>query len=752
MTDEEFLKQLREAFSTEADEHLQAITSGLLEIEKSPPGHRRGEIVETIFREAHSLKGAAHAVNRSDIESVCQAIEGIFSRWKRDSGSVASANFDLLNRANDLVTRLLRMPDVVTAGAERAEITNMVRDLNSATAPAALPAAAPATAAPAPAPPAPEPEPPPGAEISAPQIAETVRIPMAKMDALLLRAEEMIAVKLTSNRNAAELRGLGGVLEAWRKEWGKVRGIVRDGLAGENPAARAKLAGFLEWNESYMHSVEKRLTALAGVAAHDERSTGVLIDDLLADAKRLVMLPFATLLDLFPKLVRDLSRSEGKEIDLVVHGRDVEIDKRILQEMKDPLVHLVRNAIGHGTEKPPARGAAGKPSRGSLTLAVSQLDGSKVEITIADDGAGIDAEKVKASAVRAGILAAEDAATLSHHAALALIFESGVSTSPILTELSGRGLGMAIVREKVEKLGGQISIETERGVCTVFRIVLPVTLATFKGVLVSACGQSFVVPVAKIDRIARVRREDIRTVENRETIVLGGQAVALARLDEVLGLPMRAEAGSFAEVLVLGAAEKRIGFVVDAVLGEQEVLVKSIGKPLVRVRNVSGATILASGTPVIILNTADLLKSAVRAAGAGGSHSARTAEAAVEKRALSILVVDDSVTSRMLLKNIIESAGYSVTTAIDGVEGLTALKSRDFDLLVSDVEMPRMDGFSLTANVRADKKLADLPVILVTALGSREHQERGVDAGANAYIVKGSFDQSNLLEVIRKLI
>jgi two-component system chemotaxis sensor kinase CheA len=464
------------------------------------------------------------------------------------------------------------------------------------------------------------------------------------------------------------------------------------------------------------------------------------------------MLPFATLLDLFPKLVRDLSRAQSKEVTLSLRGREVEIDKRILQEMKDPLIHLVRNSIDHGIEKPAARAAAHKPASGTLTLAVSQLDGSKVEIVLADDGAGIDVEKVKASAVRAGALSEEDAGALSEQAALALIFNSGISTSPIITEISGRGLGMAIVHEKVEKLGGQIGIEAARGVGTTFRIVLPVTLATFKGILVSAGGQSFVIPTAKIERIARVRREDIRTVENRETIALDGQAVALARLDEVLALPPRAEEGGFAEVVVLGSAEKRIGFVVEAVLSEQEVLVKSIGKPLVRVRNVAGATILGSGRPAVILNTADLLKSAVNLAGAGGARTARAAETAEEKRVRNILVVDDSVTSRMLLKNILESSGYSVVTAIDGVDALTALKSREFDLLVSDVEMPRMDGFDLTAKVRADKELAELPVVLVTALGSREHQERGIDVGANAYIVKSSFDQSNLLDVIRKLI
>jgi two-component system chemotaxis sensor kinase CheA len=752
MTDEDFLRKLREAFAAEAVEHLQAITSGLLALERSPPAARKKEIVETVFRAAHSLKGAARAVSRSDVESLCQPLESVFSQWKQRDLAAAPETFDLLNGAIDLLGRLLRLPEAFTGGADRAEINEMVRQLGVST---HATASVPRTAAAPPEPPqllppAKEADPHPVAGIDAPHIAETVRIPMAKMDRLLRHAEEMIAVKLTATRRAAELRGLGEVFHGWRQEWAKVRGLTRTGLAEQSPATLGKLAAFLEWNEGYMRAGEKRLLGLTKEAEQDERNIAALVDNLLEDAKRLVMLPFGTLFDLVPKLVRDLSRSQGKSLDLVLHGREVEIDKRILQEMKDPLIHLVRNSLDHGIEKPADRVAAGKSPKGTLTLAVAQLDGSKVEITITDDGGGIDVEKVKASAVKAGTIAADEAQTIDEQTALALVFGSGVSTSGIITEISGRGLGMAIVREKVEKLGGQIAIETKRGAGTTFRIVLPVTLATFKGILVSAGGQTFVLPTARIERIKRVRRDDVLTVENRETFSFEGRALALARLEEVLELPTRPAAGEFLEVVVLGPPERRIGFAVEAVLTEQEVLVKVIGHPLLRVRNIAGATILGSGTPALILNTSDLLKSAIRLASAPQAPRAAVADEAARARA--ILVADDSVTSRMLLKNILESAGYRVTTAIDGLDALTALKAGEFDLLVSDVEMPRLDGFELTAKVRADPKLAELPVVLVTALGSREHQERGIEVGANAYIVKSSFDQGNLLGVLRKLV
>jgi two-component system chemotaxis sensor kinase CheA len=476
------------------------------------------------------------------------------------------------------------------------------------------------------------------------------------------------------------------------------------------------------------------------------------VDDLLEDAKKLVMLPFATLLDMFPKLVRDLARDEGKEVKLVLRGREIEIDKRILEEMKDPLIHLVRNSIDHGIEIPAKRTAAGKVAQGSLTISVAQRQGGKVEIVVLDDGAGIDAPRVRASAMKTGLLSPEDAAQVDDNAALQFIFHSGVSTSPLITEISGRGLGMAIVRDTVKKLGGQLTVGSRAGIGTSFRMLLPVTLAAFKGVLVEAGGQTFVIPTASIDRIVRVKREEIHTVEARTTITMDGHTVALAWLDAVLEFSRKKRSNDgLIEVAVLGAGDERIGFAVDAVLNEQEVLVKNLGPPLLHVRNIAGAAVLASGVPVLILHVADLLKSAVRAAD-NGTATAITVTEEEPARRRSILVVDDSLVSRMLLKNILESAGYDLATAVDGMDALTQLQTREFALVVSDVEMPRMDGFDLARRIRADKKLTNLPIVLMTALASREDQECGIEAGANAYLLKKNFDHGDLLDVVQKLI
>jgi two-component system chemotaxis sensor kinase CheA len=348
----------------------------------------------------------------------------------------------------------------------------------------------------------------------------------------------------------------------------------------------------------------------------------------------------------------------------------------------------------------------------------------------------------------------EKAEQLTDRELLPYIFHSGVSTSPIITEISGRGLGLAIVREKVEKFGGTISLETAPDAGTGIRIVIPLTVATFRGILVRVGGQVFVVPTMHVERAVRLRREEIKTVENRETMHFNGHAVSLARLAHILELlpgKKAAEAADLLPAVVLNAGGTTIAFLVDEVLGEQEVLLKGLGRQLSRVRNVAGATVLGSGGLAPVLNVPDLLKSAVKFSAASSlmEAAAGTGEAVAGKR--SVMVVEDSITTRTLLRNILEAVGYDVVTAVDGLDALTKLKAAEFDIVVSDVDMPRMNGFDLTARIRADRKLGELPVVLVTALESREDRERGIDAGANAYIVKSGFDQGNLLEVIKRL-
>jgi two-component system chemotaxis sensor kinase CheA len=763
--EEEFLKRLRATFNIEAEEHLQAIASGLLELEKAPPLARQQGVTEAIYREAHSLKGAARAVNLSDIEAICQALESVLAAWKQQRLNASAEMFDTLHRSVDAIRNVLAFPETAHGAVDPRQHSELIQRLGR------LQTRVPSTSHVSPVrAESDRPESPPSRPVPSPLAlelpapGETVRIATAKLDAQLLQAEEMLAVKLTATQRAADLRRVTAMFEQWRYAWAKVSAETRAARQAHERRKTAdgrnqpgdefsELAEFLAWNGEYMSALENKLIALARQAELDRQSVAKLVDDLLEDSKRLLMLPFSTLVNPLPKMVRDLARDQGKEVELVIRGGEIEIDKRVLEEMKDALIHILRNCADHGVEKPDQRARFNKPRRATITIVASQVNGNKVEIVVSDDGAGVDLERLKESAVRHGILAQAEALALSEPEALELMFHSEVSTSPIITEISGRGLGMAIVRAKVEKLGGQIAVESQRHVGTTLRMVLPLTLARFRGILVEVGGSVFVVPTVNVERVLRVNPLEIKTVENRETLSLQGRAVSLARLDAVLELPGKTRNGDDSEpmaLVVLRSAAERIAFAVDEVLHEEEVLAKPFKQPLARVRNIAGATVLGSGKAVAILNVADLFKSARKSSAAPVRAAVADQVAGAEKRKL--LVVEDSITSRMLLKNILESAGYQVKTAVDGVDAFTALREEHFELVVSDVEMPRMNGFDLTGRIRADKRLAELPVVLVTALESREERERGIEVGANAYIVKSNFEQSNLLDAVRRLV
>ncbi|MCJ7813241.1 response regulator, partial [bacterium] len=594
-------------------------------------------------------------------------------------------------------------------------------------------------------------------------ISETVRIATTKLDSLLLQAEEMLGAKLAVRQYLSDFNVILGKFSLWDKEWKKysteismIRRVFEKG-EGEGEIRKTsteinRLFEFIDWYQDQKKSLETSLTPLKHLVENNSRIIGTMVDNLLEEMKEVLTNPFSTLFKILPKIVRDLSRDQGKDVELVIRGSTIEVDRRILEEMKNPFIHLIRNCIDHGIEKPEVRIQKNKPHNGMISISVSQLGGNKVEILVSDDGDGIHSEKVKESAIKKGVISEVEANKLTEQEVLSLIFQSEVSTSPIITDISGRGLGLAIVREKVEKLGGLISLTTQTDKGTTFRIILPVTMATFRGILVCVSNQIFVVPTANVERVTRIKSDIIKTIKNKKTISLNGQTVALIWLSDILGLPRKEkkdESSSFIRVMVLNAAEKRIAFVVDDILSEQEVLVKNLTKQLSRVRNITGATVLGTGKVVMILNVFDLVKSAIKVTVIPIKEDKTKEEVLMEK---SILIVEDSITSRTLLKNILESAGYHVKTTVDGIDAFTALKMDDYDLVVSDIEMPRMNGFDLVSKIREDKRTSDLPVVLVTGLESREHRERGIEVGANAYIVKRSFDQSNLLDVIQKLI
>ena len=802
-----FFKELLSMFKIEAEEHIKSMSSGLLDLEKLEPGREYMHTIETVYREAHSLKGAARSVNLIKIETVCQSLETIFAAIKKQTIEFNPSLFDTLHQSVDTISDILEDSDHTDISGVMQKLTEIEKkyigkksapdtDLIGEPVPEVSPTTKPETkkesekpalpknkkepVVPQPVPEsvipdAPilaEPEPEPVSAVKSATVisdqdkaivSDTIRISTSKLDKLLLQAEEMLAAKLTSEQNAADLRDLNIRFENWKKLWEAMDEEIRHEFqelrknAVLDPDELMKwfyenIANVMDLNRQLIKDFDVNLGSLYKMAKDNARSLGGMVDTLLEDMKEVLMLPFSTLLRILPKIVRDLSRDQGKEVELIVRGSTIEIDRRILEELKDPFIHLLRNCVDHGIEKPEVRIKNKKPKSGTISVSIIQRSGNKVEILINDDGGGIDPEKVRSVAVKKGVITETEAAKLTRDECLMLIFQSEVSTSPIITDISGRGLGMPIVREKVEILGGSISINTEVGKGTTFKIQLPVTLATFRGILVRVSEFIYVVPTINVDRVIRIPADNIKTVETRETITLDGETVALAQLDATLGIGSNGSKVSndgFISCIVLGADDKKIAFSVDEVINEQEVLVKGLDKPLVRIRNISGATILGNGQVIPILNASDLIKSAMLLEYVS-QRTQKSEEKQLGKK--SILVAEDSITSRTLLKNILESAGYSVTTTVDGMDALTALKSKTYDLVVSDIEMPRMNGFDLVTKIRSDRKMAELPIVLVTALESREDRERGIDVGANAYIVKRSFDQSNLLEVIRKLI
>lgn len=809
MNDQELLLKLRAAFAEESAERLAAINAMMLDLEKAGLLVFDQGLLEKVFREFHSLKGAARAVNFFEIETICQALESIFSGLKSGEKRLTPPLFDSMLEAVDLIESILAEPERSQKSVGQGQVLSMLRRLEgrgtaSKAPPVMTPGVAPSPPSAAVVPPAtiaagtdlgPE-APPPGpgrlpSEENGPAQEEGaplpplpavsplghgeerrqarvrvisdkhIRVDTAKLGSLLLKSEEMIALKLTGSRHMQDLKQVGQTVDLWRERWNrtdkplrqlrKSAAAINAGQQGAAPGYSTEIWHFLEWANDFVATLGQDIKALTRIQDQHQRALTRMVDDLLDEAKSVVMQPCSTLLALFPKMVREIAKQQKKEIDLQIHGGAIEVDRRILERMKDPLVHLLRNAVDHGIEYPDERLARGKAARGIIAVTISQIEGGKIEILVSDDGNGLDLDRIKDSAIAKQVLSREEASAIEARQAAALIFTSGVSAAPIVTELSGRGLGMAIVQEAVEELAGVLSLDNRPGKGLRLAMRLPVSMSTFRGVLVQAGAELFILPSAQVVAVLKLKKEEVKTVENRNTILYKGKPLSLVGLGEVLGLSdCRLKAGDSLKVAVLASGAWRMGFTVDEVIEELEVLVKDLGKQVRRVVNLAGCTVLGSGRVVPVINVRDLLRSATKGSSGQAGAMDGAQQEAVKRR--SILVVEDSITSRTLLKNILEMAGYQVTTAVDGQDGLTFLKSSEVDLVVTDIEMPRMNGLELTIAIRHDPRLADLPVILVTTLSSREDRERGIDAGANAYIVKSSFDQSNLLEVIGRFL
>lgn len=761
---EEIRRKLIATFQAEQREHLQTMMQGLLVLEREPDGPRRQAILDEIFREAHSLKGSARAVGMTAVESLGHALEELLSLTKDGRLPFTPDLFDLLYQSLDAVELVVAQVESGSGTPPASVLTLLSRLETAVQQPAAPP---PPSVAPAPS----------AYPLPSAAADETIRVAVSKLDALMVQLSELVAVKIRAGQRLAEVEQLAQLAAAWQKDWRAQRAQyhrllranpeVGNGEAAANHPALPKellpLLEFLDRNQEHLRQFATQTNGLQRQFSHDLLRLSLVIDDLEEEVKRVRMLPLTTITTTFDRMVRDLARQQEKRVTLAINGGETELDKRLLEQIKDPLLHLLRNGVDHGIEPTAVRQQQGKPAQATITISAGQ-QGNNVIITVQDDGAGLDVAQLRETAVRRQLYTPAEAAALTDAEAAALIFRAGFSTSARVTDISGRGVGLDVARQNVEALHGSLNVAFTPGQGTVFTMILPLTLASSRGLLLTAGGQTFALPLTTVERLLFVKPAEITHLEGREVIVEQGQPIALAYLADLLELPATPPPADRLTVVIIGVAEKRLALVVDSLVGEQELVIKPLGSQLARVGGLMGATMLGSGQIVLVLHAADLLKLAAKPLSREPLSVTRKATGNglrftdYASRSKTVLIVDDSITTRTLEKNILEAQGYQVRLATNGEEALSLLVTdgsspdgRLPDVIVTDVNMPRLDGFDLTQRVKQDKRYKDIPIILVTSRDSAADKKRGIEVGADAYIVKNRFDQGNLLEMIEQL-
>jgi two-component system chemotaxis sensor kinase CheA len=690
------------------------MSSALMALE-SAPGDRSA--VDAIFREAHTMKGTAGMVGLMRTSHLAHHLEDLLSQVRSGTRQATPELIDSMLRVLDALARLLAESTDGDPEGSDAEIDEMMHQAvitAEATPPPDPPAVVSSTPAPAPDRPAtlepaavkdsaPAPTPPPAlAAATAPPPAAAPPPP---------------AAVITNRRH----------LDSASLEVPVARIDELNRLVGEASAAQLRVGAVLGTKLNQDPD-----------AVTEYRDLTNVINRLQEVTERTRMVPVGTLEPILHRTVRDSARNAGKNVRWSIQGEDIEVDRGVLEQLVAPLLHLVRNAVGHGVELPAARVAAGKPEQAVVGLHITQV-GSKVEIAITDDGAGINIPAVRAAAAKNGL----NVTNLSDDEALRLIFRTGVSTAREITEESGRGVGLDVVTTAVTAVRGEIQVNNKPGFGCEFRIIVPITLTVLPCLVVSVAGQTFALPMHRIVRM--VEAQPMQVVSGRNLAVIDGQAIPVSHLSTLLGLPATAS-GPW---VLIGDPTPAYAFQVDAVLQKRDVVVRGLQGRLRDLQVVSGASIEPNGSIVLVLDiTALVQRGALNLEPVAGFKD----EVPATIRPPSVMVVDDALMVRELQRSILERAGYEVRTATDGAEALAMLGDRASDLVVTDIEMPNVDGFHLTQAIRAHPRLSNIPVLILTSRASEDDHQRGLDAGADGYIVKTSFDEAGLLSAVSRLL
>ena len=763
-------------FQEEATDLLQRLNEGIINLEAEPTNR---PLIDQWLRDAHTLKGSSRMVGLMEISDIAHRMEDVMVKVRDGDLAYTADMTDTFFEALDTVVFLAEHAGKDSAADADVEgitgrlaviagsvvVPEQAEDGGSGAAAhddARVPAAdadpgsaeGSAVADDADAPITPD-----GGQ--APQAAHrderlqskeqtTVRIRTSQVDRLLNLVSEVVISQIKAEQRVRDMRSASMRAAESLQIWGRIKTM----LSALPHDAQTALDDDLHMLDEYMLGLRKDLVALAKDYADDTSRTSTVVGDLQGNAMALRMLPVSTVFNTFPRAMRDLAKQFKKDVDLVIEGGDTELDKKVLEEINDPLVHIMRNAVDHGIEPSAERIAAGKPATGTISLSARQ-EGDHIIIEVSDDGAGIDPAKVKAAAVRKGYISESEANAMSDREARYLIFEKGFSTAAIITEISGRGVGMDVVREfVVERLKGALDVESELGRGSTFRLTIPLTLAIIRALLLRVGGQTFALPTSSIEETARVERSAVIKVEGHEVIRRQRRTVPLVHLRDILGIDSAGDTTSLKiPIATLGFSGHRIGMIVDEFVGEQQIVIKTLGTHLTRVDNVAGVTILGAGEVVPILNVPDLMANGRQLTGVRARRAGQVEESVKDSGPRRILICEDSFTTRELERSIFEAAGYDVETATDGAMGLTRLREGlNPDAVVTDVQMPNMTGFELTRAIKSDDVLKNIPVIIVTSLERDEEKAEGISAGADAYITKSVFNQDTLLDTVERLI
>ncbi len=747
-------ERLLEAFQIEYREHLEAIRGLLEELSQRPDGSGIAQLDET-FRRAHSLKGAARAVDLPPVEQIAHRLETLFAKIRNGEikldGTVKGVIGRVLDTIEDWVaanSAALALPDTAVAMSELDALLEGGQPV----------AARKPTVPPPPPPPPPvtpsEASPPPAEEIERPAPAradETVRVRAVHLDRLLRSSNELVTETMIQRQLTHQLVDIDRSLANFDKQWRRVRktasSMIREVADHDRSSAL----------DRQFEALEQSLRVLTRDARGNRRlqqKTGWTLrqlgGELQQEVRQVRMVPAESIFGGFRKMVRDLARDAGKKVEVQVAGLDVEADRMVLQGLKDPVMHLLRNALSHGVEQPEIRAMAGKSPHATVSLRFDVSDGRLV-VLVEDDGKGVDYDAIRRKAVERGALSEAEASGLERQALLDLIFDPGFSTARVVDDLSGRGMGLSVVREAAAMMNGTVEVRRREPAGTCFRLSVPLSVSTQRLFLVECQGHVYALPTEGVDRLYRVKADDVGTVEGKSVVFLGGAQLPLLSLAHLLALGESAVTvtRNVVPLVVLKNGERRVAVAIDGFLSIREGLVKDIGVPGARGTMVAGGMLLEDGTIALVLNPFEIVETFRKS---GSIRVLTTVEKPVERRVPVILVVDDSLTTRTLEKSILEAHGYQVRLAFDGLEALTRLRAEHIDLIISDIQMPRLDGFGLLQAIKADAALKSLPVILVSSLEAREDRERGLALGADAYVVKRKFDQKELLETIGQFL